>query len=151
MNILVADDDGVTRILLKTLLEKDGHHVTTVSDGVQAMDELRKPDPPRLAILDWEMSPMDGMEVSRRVRERGLHVYLLMLTSRTNRDNLIKGLSGGADDYITKPFDHEELRARIRIGERIISLQTDLAAELAKAQKALQEIQDLKATLNLSI
>ncbi|MDB6174155.1 MAG: copR [Chthoniobacteraceae bacterium] len=151
MKILVADDDGVTRILLKTLLEKDGHNVIAVSDGVQAMEQLRKEDPPRLAILDWEMSPMDGMEVSRRVREGGMHIYLLMLTSRTHRDSVIKGLSGGADDYITKPFDHEELRARIRIGERIISLQTSLAAQLAKAQKALAQIQELKETLNVAL
>ncbi len=151
MKILVADDDGVTRILLKTLLEKEGHEVIVVMDGVQAMGELRKENPPGLAIIDWEMSPMDGLEVTRRARECGYLLYILLLTSRTQRDSIIKGLESGADDYITKPFDHDELRARIKIGERIISLQSKLSAQLEITQKALAQLHGLKETLQLTL
>jgi two-component system cell cycle response regulator len=140
MKILIADDDRVTRGLLARRLTKWGHEVVACADGSQAWDILSKKDAPRLAILDWMMPGMDGVEVCRQVRRAPNHpyVYILMLTSKDGKADIVEGLEAGADDYIVKPFDPNELQVRVRAGVRLVKLQEDL-------QKAL-ELSEFRAS-----
>lgn len=137
MKILFADDDPVSSRVLEVFLRKWGYEVVAVADGSDALALLEAEDAPRLAILDWMMPGMEGVEVCRRVRQRAgrAYVYLLLLTARGQKQNLLDGLNSGADDYLCKPFDAEELRARLRAGERILAMQDELIA----ARDALHE------------
>lgn len=135
MRILIAEDDPVSRRLLEALLTKWGYEVIVTTDGMQAWEVLQQEDAPRLAILDWMMPELDGPEVCRKVRatESGTYTYLLLLTAKSQKDDVILGIGAGADDYVTKPFDASELHARLRAGRRII----DLQAELMSARESL--------------
>jgi two-component system, cell cycle response regulator len=126
--ILIADDDKLSRRILQTTLEKAGYRVIAVDDGVTAGRFLCQQDGPRLALLDWMMPGMDGLEVIRAVRQQtGMpYVHMILLTSRQSKEDIIAGLESGADDYLTKPFDPQELRARLRTGERILRLEDSL-------------------------
>jgi two-component system, cell cycle response regulator len=126
--ILVAEDDPLSRRLLECLLAKWGYNAMVVPDGMSALAILEGPNAPRLAILDWMMPRMEGIRICQRVRERKgcPYTYILLLTARSLREDLLQALEVGADDYLTKPFDGEELRARLRAGDRILSLQDDL-------------------------
>jgi two-component system cell cycle response regulator len=137
VKILIAEDDAISRRLLDTILRKWGYEVVVAHDGSQAWDELLKEDSPRLAILDWMMPGMDGVEVCGKVRDRtgSPYVYILLLSAKSQREDLVKGLESGADDYITKPFDANELKVRLRAGRRILDLQT----QLMSAQEALRD------------
>lgn len=137
MKILIADDDPVSSRVLEVFLRKWGYAVVAVADGSDALALLEAEDAPRLAILDWMMPGMEGVEVCRRVRQRSgrAYVYLLLLTARGQKQNLLDGLNSGADDYLSKPFDADELRARLRAGERILAMQDELIA----ARDALHE------------
>lgn len=137
LKILIADDDPVSSRVLEVFLRKWGYAVVAVSDGSDALALLEAEDAPRLAILDWMMPGMEGVEVCRRVRQRSgrAYVYLLLLTARGQKQNLLDGLNSGADDYLSKPFDADELRARLRAGERILAMQDELIA----ARDALHE------------
>ena len=137
MRILIAEDDAISRRLLDTILRKWGYEVVVAHDGDQAWEELQKEESPRLAILDWMMPGMDGVEVCGKVRERtgSPYVYILLLSAKSQREDLVKGLESGADDYITKPFDANELKVRLRAGRRILDLQT----QLMSAQEALRD------------
>ena len=128
--ILIAEDDRISRRLLEATLAKWGYRVIAVTDGVEALRVLQGEDAPSLAILDWMMPGMEGPEVCRRVRElpHRPYTYIVLLTARTQQGDLLRGLKSGADGYLTKPFDAEELRARIHVGERIVSLQNNLLA-----------------------
>lgn len=130
MKILIAEDDPVSSRVLEVFLRKWGHDVIPVSDGSDALAILEANDAPRLAILDWMMPGMEGPEVCRRIRQRAgkVYVYLLLLTARGQKQNLLEGLNAGADDYLSKPFDAEELKARLRTGERILAMQDELIA-----------------------
>lgn len=128
MRILIAEDDAISRRLLQATLTKHGYDVVAACDGQAAWDALQAPDAPRLAILDWMMPGMDGPQVCREVRKRGDqgYVYLLLLTARDRKQDLIEGLEAGADDYLVKPFDTFELKARLDVGRRILDLQRQL-------------------------
>jgi len=134
--ILIAEDDPVSRRMLESLLLKWAYDVTVVTDGMEAFRLLDSTDAPRLAVLDWMMPGMEGVEICRRIRERKdrPYIYVILLTARSQKQDLLDGLELGADDYLTKPFDAQELRARLRVGGRILSLQDDLLA----AQEELQ-------------
>jgi two-component system cell cycle response regulator len=149
MRILIADDDDVSRLALKALLNRDGYDVATVADGTQAWDALQGEDPPRLAILDWLMDEMDGVEVCRRVREHpGLRdVYLILLTSRGDQNHIVTGLRAGANDYVVKPFDRNELLARVRVGAQMVSLHAELAARVRELD-SLATMDDLTGIAN---
>jgi sigma-B regulation protein RsbU (phosphoserine phosphatase) len=149
MRILIADDDDVSRLELEALLARDGHSVVAVSDGTEAWEALQGEDPPRLAVLDWLMDEMDGVEVCRRARERpGLRdVYLVLLTARGGRGHVLAGLQAGANDYVTKPFDRDELLARVRVGARIVGLQEELAARVRDLEGALASVRRLQGLL----
>ncbi|HSF29138.1 MAG TPA: diguanylate cyclase [Candidatus Tectomicrobia bacterium] len=136
MKVLIAEDDTVSRRLLEVTLTRWGYEVAVTRDGVEAWEVLQGLDAPPLAILDWMMPGMDGVEVCRKVRQRGQepYTYLLLLTTKGRKENIIEGLAAGADDYVTKPFDPPELQVRLRTGKRIMTLQ----AELIEAREALR-------------
>src|SRR5919109_304538 len=136
VNVLIAEDDMVSRRLLEVTLTRWGYEVVVTRDGVEAWEVLQRPAPPPLAILDWMMPGMDGVEVCRKVRQRGQepYIYLLLLTTKGRKENIIEGLDAGADDYLTKPFDPHELQVRLRTGMRIVTLQ----AELIEARETLR-------------
>ena len=137
MKILIADDSIVSRHLLEATFRKWGYEVAVACDGAEALELLQKEDAPALTILDWMMPGMTGLEVCRRIRERARepYTYILLLTSKSQKEDLIEGMEAGADDYITKPFDQNELQVRLRAGTRLV----DLQAELLSAREALRE------------
>lgn len=141
MRILIAEDDFTSRVMLATVLKKGGHEVVETGNGSEAWDELQKPDAPRLAILDWNMPGMNGLELCRAVREDDSegYVYIILLTARNSRGDIVTGLEAGADDYLIKPLDPSELTARIKNGMRILKLEKDL-------KKANEEFRILSLT-----
>src|SRR6202050_884595 len=126
--ILIAEDDPVSLHLLKSFLIKWDYDVTIATDGIQALRILESDDTPRLVVLDWMMPGLEGVQICQRVRERPdkPYVYILLLTARSQKKDLLQGLEFGADDYLTKPFDAQELRARLHVGERILNLEEQL-------------------------
>ncbi len=128
MRILIADDDFTSRTVLAAVLAMDGHEVLPVVDGAQALAALQQVNAPALAIVDWVMPKMDGPEVIRRVRALPTKrpPYIIMLTSKGDKADIIAGLDAGANDYLSKPFDRGELCARIKVGRRMIELQDAL-------------------------
>jgi diguanylate cyclase (GGDEF)-like protein len=137
MRILIADDSIVSRHLLEATLRKWGYDVVVACDGVQAWNQLQSPDGPPIAILDWVMPGLTGPEVCSLVRQKSKepYTYLLLLTSKSLKEDIVAGMEAGADDYITKPFDQHELQVRLRAGTRIIELQR----QLLDAREALRE------------
>ena len=139
MKILIAEDDSISRRILKSTLTKWGYDVVSVADGNEARDKMQKEDAPRLVVLDWMMPGMDGVEVCRRIRQAGKSepMYIILLTARGDKNDIVEGLGAGADDYILKPFDNHELRARIDVGRRVVELQNALT-EKEKTQGAIE-------------
>jgi two-component system, cell cycle response regulator len=128
MKVLIADDDALTRRLLQESLEHAGYEVVAVEDGRAALECLSGKDGPRLALLDWLMPEINGLSVCREVRRHSEHpyIYLILLSSRSTKEDVVSGFEAGADDYLTKPCDAEELKARLRAGERILKLEDKL-------------------------
>lgn len=149
MRILIADDDPVSRRLLRRRLEAWGYEVDACLNGDDALEALLANTAPPLAILDWMMPGADGPTICRQVRESvpAATRYLILLTGRSDRSALVEGLNSGADDYVTKPFDQEELRARVAIGRRIVELQGTLAERVAELEAAGAQIRDLSGLL----
>jgi len=149
VRILIAEDDAVPRHLLQTTLTKWGYEVISTTDGMQALDALSRPDAPSLAILDWMMPGLDGAEVCRRARSLRTDrlLYIVLLTSKGSKEDVVHGLTAGADDYIVKPFDRSELKARINVGERILRLQAELAARVKELELALTNVKLLQGLL----
>jgi len=137
VKILIADDDPTTRRMLEAFLVKWGYEVMVANQGDEAWETLRRSDAPRLAILDWMMPGMDGVQVCREVRKRKgrPYVYILLLTAKGQKRDIVAGLEAGADDYLTKPLYPYELRACLRAGRRIVELQ----GQLVSAHAALEE------------
>ena len=135
MKILLAEDDFTSRSMLTVILKKWGFDPVVSEDGNGAWDALQKPEAPRLVILDWNMPGLEGLEVCRRLRknETTNPSYIILLTSRGEKDDIVQGLEAGANDYIAKPYDNAELQARIRVGQRMLELQ----ASLLETQAAL--------------
>jgi len=128
MRILVAEDNLVFQSVLRSMLTQWGYDVVVAGDGEEAWRLLQAEDGPRLAILDWLMPGMDGIEVCRRIRSRNNfdYTYVLILTAKTESEDLLEAMEAGADDYVTKPFKSPELKARLRVGRRILELQDRL-------------------------
>jgi len=137
MKVLIADDSTISRRLLEAALLKWDYEVVVASNGTEAWEHLKEKNAPRLAILDWMMPGLSGPEVCRRVREQANdhYTYILLVTSRSHKQDLIEGMEAGADDYITKPFDQNELKVRMGPGRRIVELQD----ALLEAQSALRD------------
>lgn len=125
MKILLAEDDPVSRRLLESFLDKWGYEVEVTCDGSEAWELIQEPKSPSLVISDWMMPNMDGLELCRKIREmdKSDYIYFIILTSKDRKEDVVKGLEAGADDYLVKPFNKEELKYRVKIGERIITLE----------------------------
>jgi len=145
--ILVADDSELSRRLLEASLTKRGYEVLTAADGDQAWSILQRQASPSLAILDWMMPGLDGLELCRRLRQqaREPYVYVILLTAKDRKEDILDGLRAGADDYLKKPVDGDELEARLRAGKRIVDLQSELIA----AREALRNRADHDALTGL--
>jgi len=137
MKVLIADDSIVSRHMLEATVKKWGYEPVVACDGKEAWEILQKDGAPQLAILDWVMPQLTGPEVCRlaRQQQKDTYTYMLLLTSKNQREDLIEGMDAGADDYVTKPFNHHELQVRLRAGRRIV----DLQSELLVTQAALRQ------------
>ena len=143
MKILIADDESVSRRMLHGLLGKWGYEVVEVSDGAAAWEVLKVPDAPRMALLDWMMPGQNGVDVCRALRKQRPepYTYILLLTAKDAKESVVEGLESGADDYLTKPFNPQELKARIRVGLRLLELEDNLVqAREAMRFKATHDI-----------
>ena len=149
MNVLLADDDPLTRAAVEVALRDWGFQVVSCADGEAAWDQIRRPEGPKLALLDWLMPAVDGPEICRRVRiDPALQsIYLILLTARSGQEDVNAGLTAGADDYIAKPFDREELRLRLRAGQRILELQANLNERVRELEEALTRVRQLQRIL----
>jgi len=149
MKILVAEDDLMSQIMLKAMVAKAGYEPVITGDGLSAYEILVEPDAPKLAVLDWMMPGMDGVEVCRKIRELKSDepAYIILLTSRDNKKDIIRGLKSGANDYVVKPYDVEELQVRIGVGRKVVELQSLLAGRIAELQDALAQIKTLRGLL----
>jgi DNA-binding response OmpR family regulator len=129
MRVLIAEDDLTSRIMLQAVLSKWGYDVTSASDGEEAWDVLQRTDAPPLVVLDWMMPGMDGLTLCRKLRaqDRADPLYILLLTAKGESNDIVRGLEAGADDYVAKPYDNEELRARIGAGRRVLELSFEVA------------------------
>ena len=149
MRILIADDDRVGATMLKCSLERLGHDVLVAHEGHEAWQALQHDDTIAMAILDWMMPGLDGLELCRLIRRDNAwtHLYVIMLTARTGQSDVVTAIDAGADDYLTKPFDPEELRARVGVGLRIVTLQRGLAERVVELQEALSKVKQLSGLL----
>ena len=149
MRILVAEDELIIRTLVGDVLRKSGFDVVKVSNGAEAWEAMQTSDAPPLAILDWMMPELDGLELVRRIRARTTNrpPYLILLTARDSKVDLVAGLQAGANDYVSKPFDPRELLARVAVGRRMVELQEMLAARIEELGQALEEIKTLRGIL----
>ncbi len=149
MRILIAEDDLTSRTVLEAVLKKEGHEVVAAVNGGDAWTLMQQDDAPSLAILDWMMPEMDGPELARNIRsQQGERpAYIIMLTTKDDKSDIVAALEAGADDYLTKPFDTGELRARVDVGRRTIALQEALADQAEELRKALDEIKTLSGII----
>jgi len=136
MRALIVEDDPVSRRALKAYLSKADYEVVVATDGLEAWALLERPDAPRLVLLDWMMPRMDGIQLCRKIRQRAesFYIYIVMLTARSQRQDILDGLEAGVDDYLTKPFNPQELMVRLRAGRRILDLQERLVTACVKLQ-----------------
>ena len=150
MRILIAEDDLTSRTVLTAVLKKQDHEVEATVKGMEAWQALQQPDAPKLVILDWMMPPeMDGLEVVRRVRglQTDRPTYIIMLTIKNDKENIVKCLDAGADDYIAKPYDLKEHDARVNVGRRILEMQDAMADKVQELQKAMNEVRTLRGII----
>lgn len=149
MEILIADDDAPSRLMLQAFLTKWGYSVTAVCDGEEAWKILCEPEHPHILILDWIMPGIEGPEIVQRLREREPEqlYYAIIITSRSNKDSAATALDRGADDFVGKPFDNAELRARLAVGCRIYGLQNMLSAQLQKLEETLAQVKMLEGII----
>jgi len=149
MKVLVADDDSTSRLMLRGILDKWNKDVATAADGHTAWEILQAVETPMIAILDWEMPGIDGVELCRRVKtQSNPHpVHLIVLTGRQAKDDIVLALNSGADDYMTKPFDNNELRARIGVAERLINIQLSLSRKVEELAEALKHVKTLQGII----
>lgn len=143
MKVLIADDDLVSRRLLQGYLQKWGYEVTVAMNGAEAW-RLFEQNEFQIVISDWMMPELDGTELIRRIRAsaRPGYVYTILLTARSQKNDLVEGMEAGADDFVSKPFDGDELHVRVRAGERIVKLEQALADQnraLREAQAAMKQ------------
>jgi phosphoserine phosphatase RsbU/P len=149
MKLVLAEDDPTTRSVLMATLKRWGYQVQAACDGLEAWEALRQDHAPKLGLVDWMMPGLDGLEVCRKVRAQ-LTVeapYLILLTARGQKGDIVEGLRAGANDYVCKPYDNEELQARLEVGKRMVELQSALAGRVAELQHALAHIKRLQGIL----
>lgn len=151
MRILVAEDEFTTRMMVQVCLEDWGYKVESVTDGNEAWQVLQRQEAPHIAILDWEMPGLDGVEVCRRAKELDIEnpPYVILLTGRDTDQDILLGFDAGADDYMTKPFNDNELRARVRVAERLVRTQMSLAQSVAELKDALNQLEKLEGGVEI--
>lgn len=150
IDVLIAEDDLTSRVLLENVLRKWGYNVTSTANGEEAWEVLtQRENAPRLLILDWMMPGMDGIELCRRIRQEypGKAAHIILLTSLSEKQDVVMGLEAGANDYIVKPFDNAELMARVNAGRRFVELQTALEQRLRQLEEALSHIRTLQGII----
>lgn len=149
MNILLAEDDKATQAMLQSLLSKWGYTVICANDGNEAWEILSEPDHPQLVILDWMMPGIEGPEIVRRLREREPEklYYAIIITARHQKDSVASALNSGADDFISKPFDQDELRARVAVGDRMNALQKALSEHIVELKRTLDQVKQLEGII----
>ena len=149
LQVLVADDEPVSRTVVGAMLKKAGYVVTYAPDGEQAWQRLDSPTAPTLALLDWEMPGLQGPEVIERIRSKQSQTptYVILLTSRDSSADIVRGLRAGADDYVTKPANEDELVARVNVGARVVRLQAALADRVRSLEEALANVKALQTLL----
>ena len=149
LQVLVADDEAVSRTVVGAMLKKAGYPVIFAPDGQQAFQTLDTDDPPAIALLDWEMPGLQGPEVVQRIRSKQSQTptYIILLTSRDSSADIVQGLRAGADDYVTKPANEDELVARVNVGARVVQLQTALAERVRSLEEALANVKALQTLL----
>ena len=149
MRILIAEDDPVSRLVLTTNLTNWGHEVVTAVNGMEAWRASQEEDAPRLVILDWMMPEMEGPEVCRRIRELPALIppYIILLTARQGTKEVVEGMQAGADDYLIKPYQRDELQVRVQVGVKMIELQRKLADQIGELQEALDRVKRLQGII----
>ena len=149
MRILIAEDDATSRMILTSILITWGYEVVETPDGTEAWQALEEEDAPRLVILDWMMPGMNGEEICRKLRETQplRSIYIILLTSKGEKEDVVEGLEAGANDFIRKPFERTELRARVRVGERVLELEAALDERIRALQDALAHVKTLQGLL----
>ena len=149
MKLLIAEDDLGSRRLLQTLVAHWGYDAVVTRDGLEAWHAFERDEPPPLALLDWNMPRMEGVEVCHRIKEsaRLRSTYVILLTAQGKSENIVTGLEAGADDYIVKPYEQAELRARLKVGARTVALQRSLADRVQALQDALDQVKRLQGLL----
>jgi phosphoserine phosphatase RsbU/P len=149
LKVLIAEDDPVSRRYLEAALRKWGYQVLTAKDGTGAWEILKNRGSHPLAILDWMMPGIDGLRLCRMIRATPqlAQMYVILLTARTGQGNQVAGLEAGADDYVTKPFDRKELRARVQVGARVAKLQANLADRIHELEVALTKVKQLQGLI----
>ncbi len=149
MKVLLAEDSYASRCRLEAMLAEWGYDVVTAANGAEAWPVLQASPPPKLALLDWMMPEVDGVEICRRVRidPRLQSTYILLLTARVDQEDIVAGLEAGADDYLTKPVNPSELKARLNVGRRIVELQQSLADRVHELETAISNVHQLQGLL----
>ncbi|MBD3181522.1 response regulator [Candidatus Poribacteria bacterium] len=150
MEILIAEDDPISRKILETILKKWDYQVLVTYDGIEAWKAFNKQENyPKLAILDWMMPCLDGITLCRKIREQFQTnpPYIIMLTAKGRNEDIVTGFEAGADDYITKPFDREELKARVKVGARMVELRGKLSKRVKELEEAMNKIKKLHGLL----
>ena len=151
MRILLAEDDLTSRTIFEAMLARWRHEVIAVGDGQAAIDVLSRPEAPKLCVLDNIMPRMSGLRVCQWIREhlREDPLYVILLTHLDSKQDVVDGLSAGANDYITKPFDQNELQARIEVGRRVLDLQQALKTKITNLETAMEQIKTLEGMLSI--
>ena len=149
MKVLIAEDDVTSRSIVTAVLRKWGYDPVVTADGQAAWDELQKPDAPKLVLLDWNMPGLDGPEVCRRLRKIATPhpPFVILLTARGEKSDIVAGLQAGANDFVTKPFDPSELQARLAVGQRVVDLQSALNDRIGELNAALDHVKTLQGIL----
>lgn len=151
MQILIADDDPVSRRLLEVTIQRAGHEVVVTKDGREAWQVIESGDAPDMWVLDWMMPGLPGVELCRRARQLRLATspYIILLTALTKPSDIVEGLDSGANDYVTKPFQQVELEARIKVGIRMLDLQRELMTRINDLERALKDLRELRGILHV--
>ncbi|HOO47341.1 MAG TPA: response regulator transcription factor, partial [Deltaproteobacteria bacterium] len=149
VKVLIAEDSVTTRKKLEDLLEQWGYSPVSVTDGSEALRILESDEAPNIAVIDWIMPGIEGIEVCRQIRQkkRSSPLYFIILTAKVKNEEIIEGLEAGADDYMVKPFEQGELRARIRAGQRVVELQMELSSRIKELQDAQSHIRQLQGII----
>ncbi len=150
MNILLVEDDALSRLSMARFLESAGHTVRQIESGLEAVDVfLQNRAELDMALLDWMLPDMEGIEVCRRIRQAGMdpYIFIIMITARTDKSDVVAGLNAGADDYLIKPINFDELVARVGVGARVVDLERRLRGHVRELETAMAEVSKLRGLL----